>query len=208
MKALNLFFVLLFSTIVSSVFSQKESNINLIVKDSKNNPISNALILFDDIKQTQKTNSKGIFAIKKVKKPKKITAFSPFHGIRTIKYDGKKYNRIIIFENKSKISIATPSNVITKENKNAFKYKNIYEYLQGEVSGVSVTSGNKIAIRGFNTINGSTTPLFILNKSEISQGLFENIPLAQIKKTKILKGPETSIYGIRGANGVIEVTTY
>jgi TonB-dependent SusC/RagA subfamily outer membrane receptor len=49
--------------------------------------------------------------------------------------------------------------------------------------------------------------MFILNGVQVDQETFGQIVPVTIVSVKILKGPETAIYGIRGANGVIEVTT-
>ena len=79
--------------------------------------------------------------------------------------------------------------------------------LRGRVPGVDVSTSNEITIRGFNTVNGSTTPLFIVNGVQVSQDIFGNIVPMQIQKITILKGPDAAAYGSRGANGVIVVDT-
>jgi len=205
------YILLVFTLIIcDQSFSQEQNEIYIIVKGEDNNPIPDAIILFDDIKQKKRTNSKGIFTIKTKIKPKKITAFSPIHGISTINYNKKKYNRIIL-KNSGKNIIVTeqkPSNVIAEQSLSSFQYKNIYEYIRGQVPGVRVTSGNTIIIRGINSVNGSIEPLFVVNKAAVSLTSFANINPADIKKITVLKGPDAAIYGLRGANGVIEVTTY
>jgi TonB-dependent SusC/RagA subfamily outer membrane receptor len=56
-------------------------------------------------------------------------------------------------------------------------------------------------------MNGNREPLFILNGVQIDENSFRDIVPTTIRNVKILKGPETAIYGLRGANGVIEVVT-
>ncbi|OSY87266.1 hypothetical protein WH52_12460 [Tenacibaculum holothuriorum] len=190
-------------------FSQTEKEIFIIVKDDNNRPIEGAVILLDDIKQDKKTNYKGIFSIKTFSLPQKISAFSPYHGINIIKYNGKKFNRIIIKKKKD----ITPQLITKLKNKkfgieNAEQYRNIYHYLRGQVPGVQISRDNNIKIRGIGSVNGSTTPLFILNGVQIGKTTFENIIPTNVKHINILKGPETAIYGARGANGVIKITTY
>ena len=51
------------------------------------------------------------------------------------------------------------------------------------------------------------TPLFILNGTPIEESTFSRIIPLDIQKLSVLKGTETTIYGIRGANGVIVVET-
>ena len=102
--------------------------------------------------------------------------------------------------------------------------------LQGRLSGVQVTSesgepgsGINIRIRGANSIVGGSTPLFIIdgvqidvNKDEVassgsSQGTMDplsTINPADIESIDILKDASaTAIYGSRGANGVVIITT-
>ena len=196
--------ILLFSS--CAIFAQQEKEFFLIVKDQNNKPISNAVILFDDIKQPGKTNEKGVFKTSINSKLKKITAFSPLHGIKTIGYHGKKYNRVIITKQLVDAKIDKPSNVVAQGSMSSFQYKDIYDYLNGQVPGVVIIN-KTITIRGNNTINGNNAPLLVVNRTPVGADLFGNISPIDIKHVKVLKGPETTIYGVRGANGVIEVTT-
>lgn len=102
--------------------------------------------------------------------------------------------------------------------------------LQGHVAGLNITnqsgepgSGYSIKIRGNNSINAATTPLIIVdgiqmdingNDGPISEfSLSNNDPLAflnpvDIQSIEVLKDASaTAIYGARGANGVILITT-
>lgn len=98
-------------------------------------------------------------------------------------------------------------NDVNKKTLDPVQFRNIYDYLRGRVPGVDVSTSNEITIRGFNTVNGSTTPLFIVNGVQVSQDIFGNIVPMQIQKITILKGPDAAAYGSRGANGVIVVDT-
>lgn len=94
-----------------------------------------------------------------------------------------------------------PSNRL-KVGNDASAYSNILQYMQGKVPGVTV-EGNSVTIRGVNTILGSTEPLFLLNDIVISASAVPMLTPQDIDYIDILKGPEASIYGSRGANGVI-----
>lgn len=77
--------------------------------------------------------------------------------------------------------------------------------LQGNVAGVNV-SGGKIRIRGTSSITGTTDPLWIIDGIIGSSGDVPNDD--QIASIQILKdAASAAIYGVRGANGVIVVTT-
>ena len=80
-------------------------------------------------------------------------------------------------------------------------YRNIYEMIAGKCAGVQV-EGNKITIRGVNTINADTDPLFIVDGSPCSS--IDWVNPNDVKSIDVLKdGGSASIYGVRGANGVI-----
>jgi TonB-dependent SusC/RagA subfamily outer membrane receptor len=190
--------VLFFNINVNS----QEQKITIKVKDVNRKPVAGAIILFDDVKQKIWTNVKGVFKTQLKKTPKKISAFHPNIGISTVKYNGqsdvsiiiKKGNDTHLFSNSSKKIIST-------------QFNTIYDYLKGKVSGVNISSDNIIRIRGYNSINGDMTPLFILNGTEIPKDVFSLIMPDEIESVTVLKGPDSAVYGIRGANGVIIVKT-
>ncbi len=64
-------------------------------------------------------------------------------------------------------------------------------------------NGNKIVIRGVNSIN-STDPLLIVDGIIVSS--IDYISPQMVKSIEILKGSDAAIYGSRGANGVVMIT--
>ena len=95
-----------------------------------------------------------------------------------------------------------------KENKNRYRFKDIYSYLRGQVAGVRVLPDNTIIVRGISSLKGSNQPLFVLNKMAITKEALEFINPNDIKSVKVLKGSAATIWGVRGSAGVILVTTY
>lgn len=90
---------------------------------------------------------------------------------------------------------------------------NVAQALQGNLPGVSVTSQDgrpgadvAIRVRGGGSITQSNDPLFIVDGFPVSS--ISDIPADQIETIDVLKdASSTAIYGARGANGVILVTT-
>ncbi len=90
----------------------------------------------------------------------------------------------------------------------------IDQALQGRISGVQVTSasgapgsGVSIRIRGGNSIQSSNEPLFVVD-GFIGGGDLNSINPSDIESLEILKDASaTAIYGSRGANGVVLITT-
>mgnify|MGYP000060831101 CR=1 FL=1 len=86
--------------------------------------------------------------------------------------------------------------------------------LQGRVSGVQITTSNgapgastTIRIRGGNSINAGNEPLYVID-GIIGGGDLNTINPADIESIEVLKdASSTAIYGSRGANGVILITT-
>ena len=84
-------------------------------------------------------------------------------------------------------------------------YTNMYEYLRGKVAGVQVKADNTIVIRGVTTMNSSTEPLILVDGVEITD--LNLINPNDVYSVDILKDASASIYGLKGANGVILITT-
>ena len=95
---------------------------------------------------------------------------------------------------------------------------NPQQILQGRAAGVQVTntsgnSGNatKIKVRGVNTISGNDQPLYIVDGvvlTNVSDNNLSNINSADIASLTVLKGTAaSSLYGSRGANGVVIIST-
>ena len=87
--------------------------------------------------------------------------------------------------------------------------------LQGQTPGLTVLSNSgepskpaTFQIRGTNSINSGTSPLFILDGVPISASDFNTINPADIESINVLKdASSTSIYGARAANGVVVITS-
>ena len=86
--------------------------------------------------------------------------------------------------------------------------------LSGQVAGVQVQSSNgqpgtsaTIRVRGVSSINGSNAPLYVVDGVPFD-GDLSSIPASDIADITVLKdAASTSLYGARGANGIIMVTT-
>ncbi|MGB7394208.1 MAG: TonB-dependent receptor [Pricia sp.] len=88
--------------------------------------------------------------------------------------------------------------------------------LQGRAAGVEITSnngapgtGSTIRIRGASSINGNNDPLFVVDGFIVGTGFnLNNINVNDIESIEVLKDATAlSIYGTRGASGVVLITT-
>lgn len=96
---------------------------------------------------------------------------------------------------------------------NNYKSGSVVEALGGQIPGVQITasdgtpgSGFDIKIRGIGTVNGDSSPLYIVDGFEVDN--IDYLANADIEKIDVLKDASASaIYGARAANGVVLVTT-
>ena len=99
-----------------------------------------------------------------------------------------------------------PDHVITSDQIPS-GYSNVLQVIQGRVPGVLVT-GNSVNIRGKKSFLLSSEPLYLIDGVPVNDvGSVLAIPVDDIDRIEILKGPNASVYGSRGANGVIAVYT-
>lgn len=91
---------------------------------------------------------------------------------------------------------------------------NALEAMQGKVAGVDISSNERpgtvgsINIRGVRSLTASNSPLFVVDEIPLATGGIEYINPNDIESIDVLKDASaTAIYGSRGANGVVIVTT-
>ena len=205
-KIIVLVFIFTFS-IHSNAQGSKKIFIKGQVLDSKKNPVANTIIFVDNVKQERKTSSKGYYTLNLHKRPKKIVFYSEKYGILDYIYTGKKIINIK-FDIPAAKNLTSVKSKSQKRNPDNFRYTNIYEYIWGKVAGVQVLDDLSIRVRGITSLNGSNEPLFVLDKIVLfSNASIRDINPNDIKSVKVLKGSDASIYGVRGAAGVIVITT-
>jgi TonB-linked SusC/RagA family outer membrane protein len=92
--------------------------------------------------------------------------------------------------------------------------QNALQAIQGKAAGVDVTSNERpgsvgsVLIRGVRSITGTSNPLYVVDGIPLNFGGIETINPNDIENIDVLKDASaTAVYGSRGANGVIIVTT-
>lgn len=225
---LKIFFVILVSfCLIQTDFAQKPKKkieITGVVLDANMKPVENVVIFVDKKKTNSTTDSKGIFHIKVKPTAKKMVVFSYFNGVREMEINGKTTINFTLDGNSShsaqpvqkesgkinigygeidKESLTMPVNKLESEKSRYGTYSNIFEILTGEVPGLEVT-GTSIKIRNSTSFQLSTEPLFVVDGVIVPS--INDISPSHVKSIEVLKGPSASIYGARGANGVIIIT--
>ena len=103
---------------------------------------------------------------------------------------------------------------VDSETLNTRPVSNALEALQGKAAGVDITTNERpgvmgdIRIRGNRSLSAGQSPLYVVDGVPLNSGGIEAINPRDIEKIDILKDASaTAIYGSRGANGVVLVTT-
>ncbi|WP_175416241.1 SusC/RagA family TonB-linked outer membrane protein [Aggregatimonas sangjinii] len=133
----------------------------------------------------------------------------------TLKEDAQNLDEVVVvgYGSQKKTDITGSVSSVDSEDLEKAIFNNVDQLLQGRSAGVQVTSSSgepgapaSIRIRGNNSISGSNAPLFVVDGIPIT-GTPDFNP-QEIESLEVLKDASaTAIYGSRGANGVILVTT-
>ncbi len=212
-KLISIIAVMLCCTIA---FSQpKEFKGVLTIKDV-GIPIEGATVKVKSNK-TVTTNHKGVFFVMNPKFPLRITFSLKGYTKTTVIAKDAKQNSFtmeagsqLVKENEDKTkgkkrgSASSSSEV--ELSKGQVTYSSILDRLRA-VPGVQI-KGDQIIIRGKSSINVNNGPLIVIDgvlstNNILNSGLDPN----DIKSIRVLKGADTSAYGMRGAAGVIEIKT-
>ncbi|HMB99861.1 MAG TPA: TonB-dependent receptor plug domain-containing protein [Flavobacteriaceae bacterium] len=216
----KIFFQIIISLFCCLTLQAQNKLVGKII-DQDNQPITNGKVIINDEDAEVTINLRGYFEIAIPEGTNEITVYSPGYGFLTSEYTGEKSMSFMFLKPQKpeyldeKVSIGYGD--VTREN-NTFSvqkldagneiqtlgYTNIYDYMRGRLAGVRITNNNQIIVRGINTINSGTDPLFVVDGSIVFD--IDYINVNDIKDISVLKDAAASIYGSRGANGVIQIT--
>lgn len=134
----------------------------------------------------------------------------------TMKSSISSLNQLVVvgYGTQKRSDVTGAITTITPDQFKSIPSTDVAQALAGKVAGLNITQNNAIPgttptilIRGQNSISASTSPLLVVDGVPYSGGL-NNINQNDIEGISILKGPSaTAIYGTRGSNGVILITT-
>ncbi|REG91568.1 SusC/RagA family TonB-linked outer membrane protein [Algoriphagus antarcticus] len=135
----------------------------------------------------------------------------------TLQLDDNVLGEVVVvgYKTQNAREISGSINVVSGEQIKDVPIASFDQALQGRAPGVLIQANSgqpgaaaNVTIRGKGTINGSNNPLYILDGIQISAADFATLNPNDFASFSILKdAASTSIYGSRGANGVIVITT-
>ena len=199
-----------------------------VVSESDGQPVVGAYVLVNGTTLGTITNDKGEFGIKNVPADAKeiivtflgfTTASAPVQKepLKIIMKEDMNYLEetiVVAFGTSTKESFTGSATVVSSDAIAQTQSSDVTRALEGRVAGVQMTtstgtlgSSPTIRIRGFTSINAGNDPLYIVDGVPFS-GDINNINPSDIESMTVLKdAASNALYGARGANGVIMITT-
>ncbi len=223
----RLMFLLLLFVCSSGAFAQ--SKVTGKVVDASGEPIIGASVMVKGTSNGVVTDLDGNYSISNVPAGASLNISYVGYRTRTVAVDGKSQLNVTMEEDRQlldevvvvgygtqKRSDVTGSMVnIGEEQLNTRPVNNAFEALQGKAAGVDITTNERpgqlgsIRIRGERSIGATNAPLYVVDGVPLmSASAIETLNPRDIESIDILKDASaTAIYGSRGANGVVLVTT-
>lgn len=221
-------FLALLLFIVSTGLHAQGKTVSGLVVDKTGEAVIGASVAVKGTANGSITDFDGKFVLKNV--PDEATLKISFVGYKTqeVSVKGKTTLRVTLEEDNELLDevvvvgygIQKKSDVtgamarVGEKELKAMPVRNALEGMQGKTAGVDITSSQRpgevggISIRGVRSITAGQGPLYVVDGMIIQNGGIENINPSDIEAIDILKDASaTAIYGSRGANGVVLVTT-
>mgnify|MGYP002514753722 FL=1 len=218
-------FTLLFLVLSVSLFAQQQ--VSGVVVDGNGEPVIGASVQAKGTTQGTISDYDGKFEMNVPESVK--TLVISFVGMATQEVAAGKNLKIVMTENTEVIqeivvtgygnvakgAYAGSAQAVKAEDIEKKNPSDITKALSGEVAGVQVVNSSGqpgtvagIRIRGIGSISANSSPLYVVDGIALDAGSISSIDPGDIASTTILKdATATSLYGSRGANGVVLITT-
>jgi len=223
----RLLLVVLFSAVASFAFAQNKTITGSVV-DAKGEPIIGASVLVKGTSNGTITDLDGNFSLRNVSNNATLQVSYIGYIAHSVPVAGKTSVKVILEENSQvleevvvvgygtakKSDVTGAMSRLTSKTIQERPVQNALQAMQGKVSGVDITSNNRpgelgdIRIRGNRSINSGNDPLYVVDGIPLTAGSMADINPNDIESMEILKdASSTAIYGSRGANGVVLIST-
>lgn len=222
---MNKILVILFLFCSQNMLAQNNGTpFNGMITDITGTPLRNARVMNKSTKLFTYSDKKGRFGLSNIKENdtlqiiyKKVKYDIPVNGRKSLRLrlgdvmESNEDEELISFGYGyvKKREYTNSGSVLSGEALAKQGYSSVMEAIRGRVPGLNISGGTGfgesagVTIRGINSIYGSSTPLFLLDEVEVTS--FDGVNLSDVDRIEVLK--DANIYGVKGANGVIKVTT-
>ena len=224
-KILLSLIALLGGGILLSLAQSKQISGTVTGPDGK--PVAGATVMVDGSHVGTTSNGDGSFTITAPGNGSLVVSFIGYEtqkvaiGGKTrinisLKEDAQAIDDVIVvaFGTAKKDAFTGAAKVIKSDDLIKTQSSNVGDALVGKIAGVQFSSasgrpgsGQKIYVRGYGSMNAKNDPLWVVDGVPY-EGDINNINAADIESISVLKdAASNALYGSRGANGVIMVTT-
>ncbi len=212
---------------IGLVTAQTQKVTGVVISEEDGQPVIGASVLVKGTQIGAITGVDGDFTLPNVPSSAKTLVIS-YIGMQTqevaikpsvkvvMKSDTEMLDEVMVvaFGTAKKSAFTGSAKVVGTEKLEQSQVTNVTDALAGAVPGVTLTSNDgapgaksSIKIRGFSSINAKNDPLIIVDGAPYS-GDINNINPNDVESMTVLKdAASNALYGARGANGVIIITT-
>ncbi|MBC7889746.1 MAG: SusC/RagA family TonB-linked outer membrane protein [Ferruginibacter sp.] len=185
----------------------------VIEKGKKNSAVTNQLGNY----QLMVSSNKAILQISYVgQELREVAVNSNNEIIVALKASTDNMSDVVVigYGSRKRVEVTGATASISGENLRSVPTVNLTQALQGRLPGVDVTpngfrpgTGSSIRIRGNRSLSAGNDPLYVVDGFPVSYTI-DDINPVDIESIDVLKDASaTAIYGVRGANGVVQITT-
>jgi TonB-linked SusC/RagA family outer membrane protein len=221
------FFFFLFFLLTMAASAQTKVVTGTVVNGETNLPIANISVRVKGTSKGTSTDANGAFKIEAAENALlEITSIgykatevpADFTAPMQVKLEvlNQTLTDVVVvgYGTKKRSDITGSVSSVSKERLSQLPVTNALQAIQGAVAGVNVTTGSsvpgatsKALVRGSNSISAATDPFIVVDGIPFS-GSLNDVNPSDIASIDILKDVSSvAIYGVRGANGVILITT-
>lgn len=221
---------LFFAMMMQVGFAQSGKQVTGVVKTQDGDPIPGATIILVGTNQGTDTDDEGKYTLNLKKGDKIQVVYQGFKPTTLTVSDANVLNVTLVedesvlmgeviidtYRTVSKPKSNTAATTVTSKTIEGRPNASFIQTLQGQIPGLNISTGSgqpgssntTVILRGIGSLNGNIEPLYVIDGVAMSSANFRSINQNDIESVTVLKDAgATSIYGNRGANGVIVVTT-
>lgn len=210
------------------LFAQDAYTITGVVTDADNVPIPGANIIVPNTTRGTQTDFDGNFSIE-VSEGESLRFSYVGYTTQTIPITGQSTLNVVMVEDlnqldevvivgygtRKKVHMTGAVSQVVNEDLDQIAVARVDDALVGQIAGVNIQategeagSAPTIRIRGVGSLNGDSSPLIVVDGLPVDSDFLGNLDMNEVESFDILKDAASSaIYGSRGSNGVILITT-
>ncbi len=221
-------FLMCLLVVIGHLSAQVTKMSGIVLSKDDGLPIVGASVLIQGTTHGTITDVDGKFVLDNIKPTDKKVMVS-FIGMKTQVVDVKSFVKVVLvtesemmdevmvvaYGTAKRSAFTGSASVVNAEKLSKRQTTNVVQALAGQVAGLQMTSGSgqpggdapTLIIRGIGSINADNDPLIIVDGMPYEGG-WNNINPSDVESVSVLKdAASNALYGARGANGVIIITT-